>query len=256
MTIVNDQLFTPLLAYVSILNTLTVVRAAERRRELHGARARATVKKYGKIDFEDLFTGDPPSIGAAAYVVGPINFLLRNAFEDVDIEGLNLEIDASEQSKSATLERVWIDGNRPKPGSTVDAEDAAADVSRRGDHALVPVEIPANARGSVSIMVADGTRLSQMEARELQLQPLQTRDLPQMIRVLNQARKNNRLYVRLVTPRRRRRRQGRIALVAAAVRAGGDGIGSQRRQLQAAGRRAARRMGDHRRTTRSAARAR
>jgi hypothetical protein len=39
-----------------------------------------------------------------------------------------------------------------------------------------------------------------MEARELQLQPLQTRDLPQMIRVLNQTRKNNRLYVRLVTP--------------------------------------------------------
>ena len=32
------------------------------------------------------------------------------------------------------------------------------------------------------------TRLSQMEARELQLQPLQTRGLPQMIRVLNQAR--------------------------------------------------------------------
>jgi hypothetical protein len=64
----------------------------------------------------------------------------------------------------------------------------------------VPVEIPANATGSVSIMVADGTRLGQMEARELQLQPLQTRDLPQMIRVLNQTRKNNRLYVRLVTP--------------------------------------------------------
>ena len=39
-----------------------------------------------------------------------------------------------------------------------------------------------------------------MEARDLQLQPLQTRDLPQMISVLNQARKNNRLYVRLVSP--------------------------------------------------------
>ena len=63
----------------------------------------------------------------------------------------------------------------------------------------VPVQIPANARGSVSIMVADGARLSQWEARELQVQPLQTRGLPQMIRVLNDARKNNRLYVRLVT---------------------------------------------------------
>jgi hypothetical protein len=63
----------------------------------------------------------------------------------------------------------------------------------------VPVQIPANARGSVSIMVADATRLSQWETRELQVQPLQTRGLPQMIRLLNDARKNNRLYVRLVT---------------------------------------------------------
>jgi len=49
-------------------------------------------------------------------------------------------------------------------------------------------------------VVTDGTRLSQVEARELQTPPLQTRDLPQMIRVLNQTRKNNRLYVRLLSP--------------------------------------------------------
>ena len=47
-------------------------------------------------------------------------------------------------------------------------------------------------------MVTDGVRLSQWEARELQVQPLQTRGLPQMIQVLNNARKNNRLYVRLL----------------------------------------------------------
>jgi hypothetical protein len=199
MSIVNDQLFTPLLAYVSILNTLS---SYERQNGAasYAVRGSAMVKKYGKVDFEDLFTGDTPSIGAAAYVVGPINFLLRNAFEDVDIEGLDLEIDASEQAKSATLERVWIDGNRPKPGTTVTLK--ALMRTYRGEEITrsVPVEIPANARGSVSIMVADGSRVSQLEARELQLQPLQTRDLPQMIRVLNQARKNNRLYVRLVTP--------------------------------------------------------
>ena len=63
----------------------------------------------------------------------------------------------------------------------------------------IAVQIPPNARGAVSIMVSDGNRLSQYEARELQVQPLQARGLPQMIRVLNSARKNNRIYVRLVT---------------------------------------------------------
>jgi hypothetical protein len=198
MAMVNDQLFTPLLAYLSILNTLT---SYERQNGVasYAVKGSATVKKYGEVSFEDLFTGDQPSAAASAYVVAPINFLLRNAFEDVELEGLNLEIDASEQPKSATLERAWVDGARPKAGDTVNLKVLLR--TYRGEEVTksVPVQIPPNARGAVSIMVTDGTRLSQYEARELQVQPLQARGLPQMIRVLNSARKNNRIYVRLVT---------------------------------------------------------
>jgi hypothetical protein len=196
--IVRDQLFTPLLAYVSILNTLT---SYERQNGVatYVLRGAATLKKYGNVDFEDLFTGDQPSVGAAASVVAPINLLMRNAFEDVDIEGLNLEIDASEQPRSATLERVWVDGTRVKAGGPATLKVLLR--TYRGDELTkdVTIQIPPNARGSVQVMVADGLRLSQWESRELQVQPMQTQSLPQMIRVLNSARKNNRLYVRLVT---------------------------------------------------------
>ncbi len=197
MAMVNDQLFTPLLAYVSILNTVT---AYERQTGAasYVVRGTAAVKGHGALAFEDLFTGDSASSGAAAYVVGPINFILRNAFEDVQLEGLNLEIDASEQPRSATLERVWVDGTRVKPGTTVDLKVLLRTYRGEGITRTVPVDIPPNARGAVSIMVADATRLSQFEARELQIQPLQSRGLPQMMRVLNSARKNNRLYVRLL----------------------------------------------------------
>jgi hypothetical protein len=198
MAMVNDELFTPLLAYLSIVNTLT---SYERQNGVatYALRGSASIKNHGNIAFEDLFTGDQPSAGAANSVVGPINFLLRNAFEDVELEGLNLEIDASEQPRSATLERAWIDGTRIRAGTTVDLKVLLR--TYRGEEITqsVPVQIPPNARGSVSIMVADGTRLTQWETRELQVQPAQTHGLPQMIRLLNQARKNNRLYVRLVT---------------------------------------------------------
>ena len=196
--IVKDQLFTPLLAYVAILNTLT---SYERQNGVgtYTLRGAAHVKNHSDVAFEDLFTGDQPSTYAAASVVAPLNVLLRNAFEDVDFEGLNLEIEGSEQPRSATLERVWIDGTRAKAGSSVDLRILLR--TYRGDEVTrsLPVQIPANARGSVSIMVADAARLSQFEARELQVQPLQATGVPQMIRVLNGARKNNRLYVRLVT---------------------------------------------------------
>jgi hypothetical protein len=196
--IVRDQLFTPLLAYVAILNTLT---SYERQNGVatYAMRGAATVKKYGQVNFEDLFTGDQPSVGAAASVVAPINLLMRNAFEDVELEGLNLEIDASEQPRSATLERVWVDGTRVRAGAPATLKVLLR--TYRGDELTrdVTIQIPPNARGSVQVMVADGLRLSQWESRELQVQPMQTQSLPQMIRVLNSARKNNRLYVRLVT---------------------------------------------------------
>ena len=196
--IVRDQLFTPLLAYVAILNTLT---SYERQNGVatYALKGAATLKKYGKVDFEDLFTGDQPSVGAAASVVAPINLLMRNAFEDVDIESLNLEIDASEQPRSATLERVWVDGTRVRAGGPATLKVLLR--TYRGDEITkdVTIQIPPNARGSVQVMVADGVRLSQFESRELQVQPMQATGLPQMIRVLNSARKNNRLYVRLVT---------------------------------------------------------
>ena len=196
--VVNDQMFTPLLAYLSIVNTL-----GSYERQFGAAsfavKGSATVKKYGTISFEDLFTGEQPSIGAAAYVVAPINFLLRNAFEDVEIEGVHLEIESTEQPRMATLERAWIDTARPKPGTTVPLKVLLR--TYRGEEVTrtLPLEIPSNARGTVQIMVADGARLAQWESRELQMQPMQTRNLPQMISVLNKARKNNRLYVRLIS---------------------------------------------------------
>ena len=197
MAMVNDQLFTPMLAYLSIVNTLN---AYERQNGTasYAIRGTAAIKGHGDVAFEDLFTGDQPSLGAAAYIVGPINFLLRNAFENVELESLDLEVEATEEPRSATLERVWFDGRSPKPGATVDLKMLMR--TYRGEEVTrtLPLQIPANASGTLSIMVADGTRLSQWEARELQIQPLQTRGLPQMIRVLNNTRKHNRLYIRLL----------------------------------------------------------
>jgi hypothetical protein len=198
MGMVSDQLLTPLIIYSAINDVLT---SYERQNGTasYAIRGTATVKKYGPIAFEDLFSGDQPSQAASAYVVAPINFVLRNSFEDVDLEGVTLDVDASEQPRSATIERAWVDGTRPKAGSTVTLKVLLR--TYRGDQVTqsVPVQIPPNASGSVSLMISDGTRLTQWENRELQIQPAQTRGLPQMMRVLNDVRKNNRLYVRLVT---------------------------------------------------------
>jgi hypothetical protein len=62
----------------------------------------------------------------------------------------------------------------------------------------VPIQIPANASGSLSLLVTDGSRLSQIEQRESRGSQKGAQSVAQMIRALNKAPRNNTLYVRLL----------------------------------------------------------
>jgi hypothetical protein len=195
--VVNDQLFTPLLTYAAILNTLS---SYERQ---YGAASfvvtgRASVRQHGEIAFENIFTGESPSIGAASYIAGPITFLLTNDVEPIEIEAVDISIKTSEQPRTAKLERVWLDSVRPRPGKTVPLKVLMR--TYRGEEVVrtVPIDIPANAAGRLSILVSDGASLAQWEQREMR-QRLEPRNVAQMMRVLNKAHKNNRLYVKLLS---------------------------------------------------------
>ena len=196
-SVVRDQLFTPLLTYLSVVNTL---KSYEREFGTSSfmVKGRALVDKHGEIAFEDLFTGDSPSIGAASYIAGPITFLLKNDFEPVEINKLDLTIVSSESPRTAVLERVWLDAPAARPGRSVPLKLLVRTAEGEDVLHTVRVDIPANATGPLTLMVADGTRLAQIEQRESRMQQ-QPQDAAQLVKAFNKARKNNRLYVRLVS---------------------------------------------------------
>jgi hypothetical protein len=194
--VVNDQLFTPLFAYASILSTLTSYER-ETGAATFNVKGTMNVKSHGQIDIEDLFSGDRASLSTAASVMAPLTFLLGNDFEPIEIQAVDLTIQSTEQPRTATIERVWLDGARARAGKTVPLKVLMR--TYRGEEIVrtVPLEIPANASGSLSVMVSDGSRLAQWERREVR-QPSEPRSVPQLMRTLNTLRKNNRLYVRLL----------------------------------------------------------
>ncbi|HEX7088240.1 MAG TPA: SpoIVB peptidase S55 domain-containing protein [Vicinamibacterales bacterium] len=196
-SVVRDQLFTPLLTYLTVVNTLKSYE-----REFGTASfvvtGRALVAKHGEIAFEDIFTGESPSVGAASYIAGPITFLLKNEFEPVEIDELDLRIVSSEEPRTAVLERVWLDAPTVRPGRSVPVKLLMR--TSRGEDVLhtVPVDIPVNASGTLTLIVADGARLAQIEQRETR-QTQRAQDAAQIVKAFNKARKNNHLYVRLVS---------------------------------------------------------
>ena len=68
----------------------------------------------------------------------------------------------------------------------------------RGEEVVrtLPIEIPANASGSLSLLVSDGARLGLAEQREARAP--QPRSVDQMIKALNKGRRNNTLYIKLL----------------------------------------------------------
>jgi hypothetical protein len=195
--IVYDQLFTPLLTYVTLINTLSSYER-EYGAATFSVKGKAVLKKHGEIAFEDVFAGESPSLGAAAAVAGPITFLLGNEFEPVEIELVELEISTSELPRTAAIERIWIDSVDPRPGRTVPLKVLVRTYRGEDVTYTVPVEIPANASGSLSLLVTDGSRLAQMEQRDTR-QSFRTQGIAQMVRTVNRAPRNNRLYVRLMS---------------------------------------------------------
>ena len=196
-TVANDQVFTPLLAYVTMANTIS---AYERQfgDATFAITSRAHIKGHPDLSLEDVFTGANATIAAATAIAGPLSMLLANDLEPVTLEGMDITVEASEASRTVRIERVWLDEVRPRAGRTVPLKILTR--SYRGEEKIstVPIAIPANASGMLSVLVTDGRQLNAIEQRDLQ-RSLQPQSVTQMIRVLNDTRRSNRIYVRLLT---------------------------------------------------------
>jgi len=194
-TVANDPLFGPLMTYASILNTLG---SYERQfgAATFSVKGSVKVQKHDAIAFDNLFAGDQSAVGAAAYIVGPMSALMGNDYEKIDIDGLDVTFGTTEEPKTATLERVWLDDPRPRAGRTVPLKVMFR--TYRGDEVVrtLPIEIPHNANGSLSLLVSDGGRLGMNEQREARAP--QPRSVDQIIKALNKGRRNNSLYIKLL----------------------------------------------------------
>jgi hypothetical protein len=136
---------------------------------------------------------------SAALVAAPVAYLMSNEFEKVALDKLSVTVTSYEDNRTASLQRAWVEQAGPlRPGASVNLRLAMR--TYRGETAFetIPVRIPDNAPpGAYSLVVADGTTLSEIEQREMR-QPFVPRDLDQLVRAISSLRHNNRIYARLV----------------------------------------------------------
>jgi hypothetical protein len=197
---VDDELFSPVLAYVALAS---VLQSNERAFGTSTIRVDARFALTGKreVRVEDLFTQEQPAIQAAALVAAPLAYLMTNDFERVKVEKVDIEVASDETVQSATLERVWLERTGPvRAGATVPLKVLLRTYRGETLSETIPVTIPATApAGHYAVLVADGPSLTAVEQREMR-QQFVPRDLDQLIRAINGLRHNNHVYVRMTRP--------------------------------------------------------
>jgi hypothetical protein len=195
---VEDELFTPVLAFVGVAS---VLQGNERAFGTSTIRLDASVRLSGgrEVRLEDLFTEEQPAMQAATLVAAPLAYLLTNDFEKVSIEGLEVEVSSLETIQTATLQRAWLERDRPvRPGATVPLKIALRTYRGETKTETIPVTIPASApSGPYTLLVADGEALTSIEQREMR-QPFVPKDMDQLLRAINGLRHNHHIYARLL----------------------------------------------------------
>ncbi len=200
--IVEDELFTPVLAYVSLLSVLQGHERAFGTATLH-LDARLLLDGGREVRVRDVLSGTPPAPQAAALVAGPLGLLVGNEFEKVRVDSLEISVRAEEESRSARIVRAWVDApGRLRPGVTSTLRIALR--TRRGAEMAreLPLRIPASApAGTYDLLVGDAATFNALEQRERR-QPFVPRDLTQLLKELNRLRAGSRVYARLSRPER------------------------------------------------------
>jgi len=196
----EDKIFTPLLANMVVANLITGEERSlsDLSLELKGD---IYLENGKSVHLEDLYSGnfDSSVTGLASLVTSVVYFLTSNEFRDLAIHRIDLNIKSSEEVKYSFLEKVWLDKYDVSPGEIVRIKVFTRDF--RGEVSEIEGGIPVPHLPSGSefyLIVADAASLQQIESSQYKRQVFIPRNLEQLLRILSNFRKNNRIYFKIL----------------------------------------------------------
>ncbi len=192
----RDPLLTPVLVNLTVYNTIV---ASER------AQGIVTLSVKGKIHIEgepavevaNRFSSDSDAPNSASLSIAvPLNYLMSPGYEDLSLQNIDLDIQVEESDRLAVLDSIRFEQTEIKAGESVKMEVFCKKANGTVIRDSYPVRIPKNAPpGELTALVADGSTLMSLDEEE-EVGELIPRDLSQLVRMINNLRKNDHLYLR------------------------------------------------------------
>ena len=196
--IATDSFLTPLLLNITLYSTIT---SSERvlGDSTISVKGEIRVKGQETIQIDRRFSANNSPILASSSVAAPVSSLLASGFDDVQLDGITLDISSSETKYAGTLERVTLDRTEVQRGDKVEVQAYVRTESGKQFVQRIPIQIPEDApAGQLLVFVGDGGALQEGSPSK----SFVPRDLSQLVKAINTVKKSDRLYVKLfrITP--------------------------------------------------------
>lgn len=192
--IADDPLLSPLLLYVSLNGILASKERAYGSATIRLAPGSVIKMADGEdVQLDNLFAGPTAfeyGTGLPAYI---LYLLMNNAWTQPQIAGVNLLLEYREAPRTARIRRAALDRYRVEPGDTIGVTVVLSPY--RGPEQLLEREIvvpPETPPGKITVTIGGALAVT----RDLDDEgPVLPRDLDQLIWLINQLRRNDRVYI-------------------------------------------------------------
>ncbi len=198
--VVRDKILTPFLVNIAVMSVLSAEERAigDLSLELNG---NIYLDNAQSVHLEDLFSGnfDNSVRNISNLLTAVIYLLTNNEFKEVGINRIDLAIDSSEEAKFSYLEKVLLDRYEVSPGERIQIKIYYR--TFRGENVVQEVQLyaPNLPSGSeFNLVVADAESMHRIEMSQYRIGAFVPRSLDQLIRILSNLRKNNRIYFKII----------------------------------------------------------
>jgi len=196
--LVDHPLLTPMLAGVTLSNVLGSERLGVGFQTLT-ARATLFIEGEDNVVLEDVYSGVNASDGFSNLVSAALYFLMNNREKAIRVQKVDATLDLEEILHGANLDEAVLDRFEYRPGELMTLSlrfqgDRAGSVSD-----TIQIPVPRLDEGTeFYLMVADSEQMSRFESKNVR-SGFMPGTVGLLIRAINNLRKGNRLYVRLLT---------------------------------------------------------
>jgi hypothetical protein len=201
LKLVNDKFLTPALVNMAVS---TLVTGEERSYGDISLDFNADIfldKGGMSVHLEDLFSGsfDNAPVSLSGLMAAAVHYLMNNEFKDVGIFRVDLNVRAIEESRLCTLEKVLLDKYEVSPGEPIQIKVYYRTQNEESLMDEVTVQTPALPAGTeFQLIVGDAASMQQIERAQYRIQDFVPRSLSQLVRILSNLRKNNRIYFKII----------------------------------------------------------